>query len=79
MLVSVAPDNPSPEAMARLWDAADDPAMVLTTGQHGDITLVSDGRSVRVQTRPCVRVGLADPGFCHHVLRTALFHSLRIG
>ena len=55
MLVSVAADNlygnPSPEVMARLADAADDPARVLTTGQAGDITLVSEGLSLRVQTR----------------------------
>ncbi len=55
MLVSVAPDNPyghpSPEVLARLVDAAGDIARVLTTAQHGDITLVSDGKSVRFQTQ----------------------------
>ncbi len=52
MLVSVATDNLHEEVMARLADSVGDPARVLTTGQLGDITLVSDGRSVRFQPRP---------------------------
>ena len=54
VLVSAAPDSPDGlpghEVMARLADAAGDSARVFATARHGDITLISDGRSVEVQT-----------------------------